>query len=314
MASVSSGAWLMLSVVVLGCGGGGPHPPRPAPQAPGRPNEPLAVTSAKPIASERITPASAPSAAQPAPQEPKELDRFEQVPGLVWLYQTDGPQDLDERCGDYEVRTRLTGDQTRVEILNSSGKIVRSFKPRQGLERYAPAWCFDVTGDGKPELAVTKTTGGAHCCHEHTLLSLGARAETLVVYAAGNGSRDLLTPVDANGDGKWELVDTNDILASEGSEAYAFTRFFPVIFRWEKGKYVRSTRQFPDYLKAERERAMTELRACAPDCWAGGEGEYVLGLSLMIGDWDTFKQAEGCPAPAQKHLEALSKRIANSLR
>lgn len=282
----------------------------------------VGAPTAKPVS-------SASSPAVPAPTEPETKgeaaqgedtpqpevqDRFAKVPGLIKLYQTEGPVDLDERCGDYEVRTRFSNDQTRVELANAAGKIVKQFKPKTALERYEPAWCFDVTGDGVPELALTKTTGGAHCCHENTLISLTPKLESLVVYAQGNGSMDLLTPTDLDGDGTWELMDTNDVLVGEGSEPYAFTRFFPVIFHLERGKYVRATKQFPDYLKAERERAMKALTACAPGCWMGGEGEYVLGLSLLIGDWDSFKQAASCPQPAQKQLEKLAKRISKSLR
>ncbi|MEZ4369650.1 MAG: hypothetical protein R3B07_02465 [Polyangiaceae bacterium] len=304
-----------LSWLMFGCGSAPPpqtlaeSPKLTSAPTPEPPSSGAAVTTAS-----AATSAPAPSAAADDAPPAEEQDRFAKVPGLIKLYQTEGPMDLDERCGEYEVRTRLSKDQTRVEIVNAAGKIVRQFKPAPGLERYEPAWCFDVTGDGVPELALTRTTGGAHCCHENTLISLTPQLETLVVHAQGNGSMDLLTPVDVDGDGTWELMDTNDVLVGEGSEPYAFTHFFPAIFRLQKGKYVRATKLFPDYLKAERERAMKDLSACAPGCWNGGDGEYVLGLSLLLGDWDSFKQTAGCPEPAQKQLEKLGKRISKSLR
>ncbi len=235
---------------------------------------------------------------------------FANIPGLRLLGGGDGSGDAHEECGSYRVDT--IGPE--VHLVDSKGRVVKKLAPQNPIEHYAPVWCFDVTGDGTPELVVTRSSGGAHCCHEHTLFSLGAKVKTLLVYPAGNGSLQTLTPTDVDGTPPWELVDTDDILVQYGSTAYAFTRFLPVVFAFQNGRYVRRTSHYPEYLERERKQALDELHACGADCWGEGEGEWVLGLSLLIGDWDQLKKTEPIPASALTKLEVLRRKLGPNLK
>jgi hypothetical protein len=220
-------------------------------------------------------------------------------------------------CGPFQVRQRVDRERSLLllDLLSADGAVLRAFEPAQGMGGWVPQWCFDVTGDGTPELLVDEGSGGAHCCHTYHLYELVPTVREILAYPAGNGSFGLW-PRDLDGKGAFELMGTNDALAVLGSSAYAFAPFLPEVFAWDGTRYTRRTRRFQEFLRREREKVITratkECDATDAACWQN-PGEEILGLSLLIGDWPSWSRACPIPRGTLKELERLRPKLARAL-
>jgi hypothetical protein len=217
-------------------------------------------------------------------------------------------------CGKYTVERRdhdgLLGD---VRVLGPGGVIAYQAKPKDAVEQYDAHWCLDLDGNGSPELSMSRYTGGAHCCTIESILSLGATVTTLLEYDARNAAG--LVPQNVDRKGPFELVGADDVLTEVSDVAYALSPFLPVVFALEKGHYVRRTAHYPEFLRARRDEATSELTACEGDVGCAiGRAEGVLGLSLLLGDWPAVRDKLGLSGEAAKHVEATSKRLGPKLR
>ncbi len=65
----------------------------------------------------------------------------------------------------------------------------------------------DLTGDGTPELVVKTFTGGAHCCFNTVIFSLGSTLTKLLDTPPGNCAGELQ---DLDGDGRYEFLTCDD--------------------------------------------------------------------------------------------------------
>jgi len=61
----------------------------------------------------------------------------------------------------------------------------------------------DITGDGIPDLVVEGYSGGAHCCYDYTIFSLGEQFK-IIAHLQGNDSSFEFKDID--GDGVYEII------------------------------------------------------------------------------------------------------------
>ncbi|HEX6275995.1 MAG TPA: hypothetical protein VFZ53_23305 [Polyangiaceae bacterium] len=194
---------------------------------------------------------------------------------------------LLERCGTYVVEQ--VGDEVplHVRLRDAGGNVVGRIVPAVNIGHAAAEWCFDLTGDGVPELLVTESSGGAHCCSTYRVISLGPKPALLLDFAAGDGL--LEGAQDLDGKGALELVGRDDVLMNEASASpFAGTYLVPIVFSFENGKYVRKTRRFKKFLEQER----TEIEASYREDDANGVTDDPSGwmaLSVLIGDFTKVK-------------------------
>jgi hypothetical protein len=254
---------------------------------------------------------TAPSIAPPAPADTAtstSADRF-----VVFPERGAARAPLALRCGAFVVH-RDERDDGRVSVTDARGATVLLFAPSDALETVDAAWCGDVDGDDRPELAIFKTSGGAHCCRTDSLFTLADHPIERLRFEAGNAGG--LRAEDVDGDGKLELVSADDALAEIGDVPYAFTLFLPVVFaRDARGAWTRSTPRFKAYLAGERRAAQRDLDACNGDAtcqlaWA----EKIAGLSVLLGDWADSSTRLALPADLMRTTMAAAARLSKILR
>ena len=222
---------------------------------------------------------------------------------------------MKARCGAFEVH-RDDGEDGAISVTDARRVTVFDARPSQPLETIDVAWCGDIDGDGRPELAFFKTAGGAHCCRTDVVITLDAHPIERLRSEGGNAGG--LRAEDVDGDGKLELVSSDDALAERGDVPYAFTLFLPVVFAIEArsgGRWVRSTSRFKAYLGGERRAAQRDLDACNGDAtcqlaWA----EKIAGVSVLIGDWSDAAAHLTLTPELMRTTSAAAPRIAQILR
>jgi hypothetical protein len=208
--------------------------------------------------------------------------------GFRFLGHPKGSGALVERCGKYAVE-QVSDDeiQEHVRLRNAEGGYVGRIMPAVRIGRASAEWCFDLTGDGIPELLVEESSGGAHCCHTFRVFSLGATPELLLDFPAGNAW--LEGPENLDQTRAYELVGRDDFLTRDASASpYAATYFVPAVFVFEKGKYVRRTRRFRALLEKERDELAAEYREENPNGTSSDPSGW-MALSLLLGDWEKMK-------------------------
>jgi hypothetical protein len=88
----------------------------------------------------------------------------------------------------------------------------------------------DITADGSPELVITLWSGGAHCCYDTTVYSVGDEVLPILSHSGGNCSGRF---EDYDGDGSLEFETCDD------QWAYAYCAFAsspmpPVVFAYDR--------------------------------------------------------------------------------
>jgi hypothetical protein len=92
----------------------------------------------------------------------------------------------------------------------------------------------DITGDGVPELILLDYTGGAHCCHQYSILSLGKQFKKI---ADIDGKDSSVLFKDINGDGVFELG-VADTTFAYWNTSFSQSPLPKVVLRFKDGKYV----------------------------------------------------------------------------
>jgi hypothetical protein len=92
----------------------------------------------------------------------------------------------------------------------------------------------DITGDGLPDLVIEVYSGGAHCCFEYLILSLGEEVKKLDRISGGNSSFEFK---DLNGDGIYEAIGNDDTFAY-WETSYVESPMPGVILKFDGKKYV----------------------------------------------------------------------------
>jgi hypothetical protein len=135
------------------------------------------------------------------------------------------------------------------------------------------------------------------------------------VFHAGNGGD--LWPKNLDGKGAFELVGDDDgwayTLAGLG---FAENPLSPVVFGKQGGKYVRQTRRFRHYLQDKRREIVSRILECHKKvitCYESIDGNAVVGLSVLLGDWPVQRKTLAVDADERDRLDQLSRKIAGEL-
>jgi hypothetical protein len=163
-----------------------------------------------------------------------------------------------QRCAGFEVVTdspQRAGAPTRLRVLRA-GRIVWAYPDQENA--IVSVACRDLTGDRTPELAVETYSGGAHCCTDLTVLSLGSPVRVLLRYGAGNSGVEIK---DLDRDGRPELVLGDDTFAYFDDLCFACSpSSFPLVACYRGGRFEDCTRRFPSLLRAKARQWTAALR------------------------------------------------------
>lgn len=157
-----------------------------------------------------------------------------------------------------------------------------------GLETAAggPLQVKDLEGNGQPEAIVSLNTGGAHCCTIVQVFSFDPGVQAYRPLERDFGDPGALL-TDLNGDGHLEFESADDRFA------YAFTSYaysgLPLqVWRFQDGRFVDVTRDFPKELSVDAARQFKGFLATRRHgmglgliaAWAGDE--YLLGHRALV--------------------------------
>lgn len=269
---VRAGALFVLAALAA-CG-----PPAPRPRIERVPPDPHARSEPSP-AHDAVPPAAAPDAG-PAAAAP--VDALDAPARAIGFAELPAPQELGDEarhCGDYDVVRSESGE---IRIVRGA-RIVRRVRS-ENIDLVD--WCFDVTGDGVPDLEL-RGVGTVHEPVHYLVVSLGATVRTLLdVRLEFNRP---LAPVDADSGAPWPLVGRDREETAGGlCEAILTAVREPVVFALRESRYVRATADFPDLLRSIRAAALAsaDQPAFPEQC----QSRYdVLATSLTLGDWPAVR-------------------------
>jgi hypothetical protein len=153
-------------------------------------------------------------------------------------------------------------------------------------------FCGDLNGDGVPEVVMTESSLGAHCCYTHYVVSLTAPPKRLMMWEKGDGGGSLW-PEKLKPGPAWQLTHTQlvwppfDVDAGDPPISYAGVPGFPIVFDFVGGAYVPRTFLFQDALRRKRQEGEAVCARNPADC----EGFELVdwGWALLLGDWDAKK-------------------------
>ena len=210
---------------------------------------------------------------------------------------------LDARCGDDHLVQATRHASLRVERAGSGAAaawIAAVPKPAD-LASLRALWCFDLTGDGVPELAYEEYSGGAHCCRTERIVSLGPTVTRLLDWPAGDGW--LIEPRELDDRPGWQLVGRDQVLEEWDSAATAL--LLPAVFALTSTprgpRYRRATSRFPDLVREHRAATLSR-----PGIGAWSRALYRAGSSVLLTDpHDWTAQRE----KAQAELEASAPEL-----
>jgi len=224
-----------------------------------------------------------------------------------------------DKCGDFTI-WREEGkpaapnglpNSDSITVLDKSGATILSLPSQQlvggnGPEAALVKSCYDLDGDGTMELLTQFYPGGTNVA-DSTLYRLGSPATKLAELAGITlGAKDL------DGSAPFELVGT-DLRWKYFATSGADSTYPAIVFQLKDGKPDIVTGSFPDLVRADRERHMARLPAClelkrdGPDtgfdaCHIGVLTSVMVD-SLLLGDWDTFRQQSTIDRTVADRLE-----------
>jgi hypothetical protein len=125
----------------------------------------------------------------------------------------------------------------------------------------------DITGDGTPDLVVLDYTGGAHCCYEYSIFSLGDQFKKLATL---DGRDSPMTFQDMDGDGVFE-VRGRDSTFAYWNAAFVDSVLPEVVLSFRDGRYelashiMRSPAPDRSILDARIRQIRQDMRPQSPD-------------------------------------------------
>jgi hypothetical protein len=202
-------------------------------------------------------------------------------------------------CGDFRIESpeEPDGSFTRfVRVLNANGDRVYQAHGRREQGGGSPRrmnlsadLCGDLTGDGVPELVMTESSGGAHCCYTYYVVSLTTPPRRLLMWEKGDANIPL-RPVKLGPGPAWQLEGSVvfwppfDAEHGEPVLSYAMAPLVPAVLSLVGGAYALTSFSFPEVYRHDREALRAHCAAdnnCDPD-----DVELNAWLdSLVIGDW-----------------------------
>jgi hypothetical protein len=272
-------------------------PPPPAPPAlpTAAGSAPSAVAGAAPSASAvpSAVASAAPSAvASAAPREDAEPAPTPLPDGFVGIPEGGGP------CGAFRVEEPKEpgwGELTFVRVRAAGGKVVYEAHGRTEKagtdtmhQTLGANYCGDLTGDGVPELVMTESSMGAHCCYTYYVVSLTTPPKRILMWQKGDAATSF-RPVKYRPGPAWQLqgyfvfwppfTEAGDPVLS-----YASAPVVPVVLTLVNGAYALTSLSFPEAYRKDRD----ELRArCGVDPYLSADACDLYGWldAVAIGDW-----------------------------
>jgi len=145
--------------------------------------------------------------------------------------------------GDYLCEVKESADKKNICVtFYKSGKRIRSdCGESSGLLStesmmailMSPPAGTDLNGDGIPEIIVRYFSGGAHCCMEYRIYSLGKRLELINTL---QGLHSYFKFRDLDGDGKYEAIG-RDWTFGYWNASFAGSPAPEIILQWKDRKY-----------------------------------------------------------------------------
>lgn len=116
-----------------------------------------------------------------------------------------------------------------------SGKKIRSDCADGGFVSFLsfPPPGTDINGDGIPDVIVDYFSGGAHCCSQYAVFSLGKKLKLLDVLYGEHSDFEFK---DLDSDGKYEAIG-RDWTFAYWNTSFAGSPAPEVILRWKSGRY-----------------------------------------------------------------------------
>ncbi|HVY49620.1 MAG TPA: hypothetical protein VHB21_27190, partial [Minicystis sp.] len=200
-----------------------------------------------------------------------------------------------------------------VVVRAPGGGVVYDARPTDRFESYDARWCGDLDGDGDPELAITHSSGGAHCCTTEIVVTLAARPTLRLRYEAGNAGG--LRPAELDGAPPFELLSSDDALTELDDVPFALAKELPVVFALDRGRYVRRTARFPSLLLRARAAAERDLAACGDDapCRLASLDE-IAGLGVLLGDAQAARRRLSLSPEAARSFDDAARALQVILR
>lgn len=286
-------------------------PPPPPPPAPAPSPAPV------PTAAAPAPTASAVATADPAPaDEPLPPSLTQPLPEGFQAIAAEG----ETRCGDFRVEVLPEpGWQyvTFVRVKSAQGKVVYEAHGRvekAGTDKLhqtlGGTFCGDLTGDGIPELAMTESSGGVHCCYTYYVVSLTTPPKRLLMWEKGDaGTR--FVPVKYRPGPAWQLQGWYvfwppfDTERGDPVLSYASAPVIPAVLSLTGGSYALTSLSFPEAYRRDRDEWRARC-AAQKDCSADVSTLFEWVDAVAIGDWD----AERAKMPDQALAKALDGRAA----
>ncbi len=140
--------------------------------------------------------------------------------------------------GTKAVISDLTGKQ-KVESKN----FLIEPDPKINIEGWIPGTKLDLDKDGYEDLLLRVFSGGAHCCYNYEIYSLG-KIFKIMGDLKLKDCGETIKLQDLNGDGIWEIVTCNASFNTFIGIPYSDSPFPPMIFGLENGKYVNQDKKY----------------------------------------------------------------------
>lgn len=136
---------------------------------------------------------------------------------------------------EYSFERAKTEDGKECMTFLRSGKIVRTDCSDIGFFSILsyPSPGTDINCDGIPDVIVSYFSGGAHCCSDYAVFSLGKELRLIGVLRGEHSEFDFK---DLDQDGKYEAIGRDWTFAYWGT-SFAGSPAPEVILRWKNGRY-----------------------------------------------------------------------------
>ena len=132
---------------------------------------------------------------------------------------------------------------------------------------------LDLTGDGRTDAVVQRDAGGWHCETRYYICSFHPKFHLMAAMDAGNARIQQI--VDLDNDGVMEIVVGNDCFAYYSGLTYAASPTLPMVLRYENGKYVEATAEYPELVWEDMQEARVEMIDWSGVLRREGEGHLV---------------------------------------
>ena len=183
----------------------------------------------------------------------------------------------------------------------------------------------DLDGDGSPEVVLELYSGGAHCCTVAQIFRFDPATAGYTKFEQNFGDPGYRL-VDLNGDGRPEFRSADDRFAYAVS-SYAGSRLPIQIWRYEGGKLVDVTREFPALIRADAradlrlfrkfagrrndDRAAGALAAWAADEYLLGNGKAVQAKFASALSHGQLRNVGGLPS-GRALIRAINKLLSRT--